>query len=204
MVVRIHNVSKWLTVPAGEILYLKGDGPRRVRIELNAAAPCRADVVVLDQAQRETKTLLGVFQGLETYEFWVDGTAHLILTTDEDVAYFTNDGGQIAEDRPELVSFTSIMNRRARNPQQELMMFKMQQNINRRLDALAAENERLRADIEKVPPHDPETGEIKDGEIGAAASAGTAGEAPSGDAAAASAPDKGEGGSAKPAAVVPA
>lgn len=171
MVVRIHNIGKWSALKPGQILQLAGEHARKIRLEVNCVAPTRVDVI-----EGGKPTFLAVVQGYEVIEFVAGGEAHVAFTSDDETWYFTNDGDQIAAERPEAVSFTTIANRRARNPELERMMFKMEQNINRRLNHLAAENEELRKARDAATPHDPETGEVKNVENDAGATGGNAGE----------------------------
>jgi hypothetical protein len=173
MVVRIHNVSKWAALQPGDILELRGLDRRRVRVEFNCPAPTRIDVVEGDKP-----TFLAIVQGYEVVEFTAGAEVHLVATSEDEVWYFTNDGDQIAVERPEAVSFTKIASRRARNPDLELMMFKMEQNISRRTAALEAELAAMRA---AQAPHDPETGEVEDGEVGDGTADGSDGEAAGGE-----------------------
>lgn len=205
MVVRIHNIAKWAMIPAGQVLKLSGEHRRKVRVEVNCEAPTRLDVIE-GEDEGEKGTFLAVVQGYEVLEFVVSGVARLVPTTEGEVWYFTNDGDQIAADMPELESFTKIASRRARNPELEMMMFKMNQNMERRLATQAAEIEALReAQAAAEVPHNPETGEvIEDGEVGAGNDPGTAGAPAGGEGVIAEPPAAGQVASAKPGAGIPA
>lgn len=159
MVVRIHNASKWSRLEVGHMLELPGtDEVRKVRLEVNCPAPTRLDVIIADKP-----VFLAVVQGYEVVEFSAAGTVVLSADSESDVFYFTNDGDQIAVDRPLAVSFAKVATRRARNPELEMMMFKAEQNIQRRLAAQQEEFEamrearRLEAEAQGA---DGETGEV--------------------------------------------
>jgi len=200
MVVRIHNVSKWVKVPEGKVIELVGDRDRKVRIEVNCPEPTRFDVV-----EGDFLTFLAVVQGYEVLEFVAGAQAHVVPTTEGEVWYFTNDGDQIAEERDDLVSFTKIASRRARNPELELMMFKMNQNMERRMAQQAAEMAAMLAAQAAEVPHDPETGEvIENGEVSSGNDLGTASPPAGGEGGAAEQPAAGQVASAKPAAAIPA
>lgn len=163
MVIRLHNVTKWSRLAPGEALDLRGTQRRKIRVELNCPAPTRLDVLEGDKL-----TFLAVVQGYEVVEFAASADAALVPTSDDEVWYFTNDGDRDAlEKSPFAVSFTKIASRRARNPELERMMFKMEQNMQRRMAKLQAEMDDMRA---AQPPHDPETGEVD--ETGGGAGAG--------------------------------
>lgn len=139
MVVRIHNTSKWSLVKAGGVLELLGQGQRNVRLEVNCPAPTRLDLVYAG----DKTVFLAVAEGHEVIEFVAEDDCYIMPTTDDDFWFFTNDGDQIAVENPHEVPFTKIADRRARNPELERMMFKMEQNVMRRLEAAAAERQAL-------------------------------------------------------------
>lgn len=158
MVVRLHNMGRWAVLKPGDVLQLNGLPRRKVRVEFNTEAPTRIDLV----EPGNVVTFLAVVSGHEVVQFTAGAECHLVASSDGEVWYFTNDGDQIGT-QFQNVSFTKIATRRARNPQMEMMMFKMQQNIDRRLAALAAEQEAWRA----ARAADPETGEVEeDGAVG--------------------------------------
>lgn len=194
MVVRIHNVGKWSVLKPGDMLELVGQAARKVRVEFNCPAPTRVDLVEGDKM-----TFLAVVEGHEVIEFVAGVEVYLAPTSEEEVWYFTNDGEQVAQARPEAVTFTKIASRRARNPELERMMFKMEQNMLRRTAALEAELAEIRA----AAPYDPETGEVAD-EVGDGTADGTAGEATGGEGSDAEQPPTGQVASAKSKPSVPA
>lgn len=157
MVVRIHNTDKWAELKPGEVLKLTGDGFRLIRVQVNCSYPTAFHVVEDDRP-----VFLAVVQGHETLEFSAGASGepvHLVATSEGEVWYFTNDGDRDAFHNENAVSFTKIANRRARNPELERMMFKMEQNMTRRMALLEAENAAWRAAME-AKGIDPDTGEV--------------------------------------------
>lgn len=157
MVVRIHNLTKWHRLPPGGSFNLTGSGLRRVRIEVNCEQPTSFQVI-----EGEHVAFLAVVQGLETLEFSVsDDIASLVPTSEGDVWFFTNHGDVEAFDAGFVESFTKLANRRARNPALEQMMFKLEQNMTRRLsrqsEELAAIERRIEA---RAASADEQTGEL--------------------------------------------
>lgn len=153
MTVKLRNVTKWKLLPIGEVLSLPKREPRLIRLEVNCVADTRVDVV-LD----ETCVFLWAGQGLQTIEFAVPGPCEVVFTSEAEVFYSTDDSGEAGVVDMEETPFTSIMNRRVRNPQIELMMFKMQQNIERRLDQ---QRDEYQAQLARLG-HNPDTGEVND------------------------------------------
>lgn len=197
MVLRIHNVGKWSPLGVGNVLNLKGEQFRKVRVDVNCEQPTAFHIVEGGELGR--LTFVGVVTGLETLEFSISGgdQVHLTAASDGEVWYFTNDGDSHANEDLEAVSFTQVMPQRAqRNPEMERMMWRMEQNMNRRLQQQQGEFEAMiAAQAEReaaAPPEQQEPPkEAKPDEVGAAASAGTASKAKSGKAKpAASEPEK--------------
>jgi hypothetical protein len=156
MVVRIHNRDKWAVIEPGKALALIGDDERPVRIEVNCAGAARFDLV--DLAGDYTFLTVVPAGGMQVIEFVARKGDVLVPSSDEEVWYFTNDGERVSTESTE-VSFASVMTRKARNPQLELMMFKMEQNFERRLKLQAAEVAAIKA---ANPGLNTETGEIED------------------------------------------
>lgn len=141
MTVKLHSLSRWLPLNSGDAIVFEkssGTGERRVRLHLNLARQTTFFVEDKDGA----RLLATLPAGLETVEFSAAGK----------VAVFAEDGAaevhyQTSEYEPthvrvvDPVIFTKIANRRHRNPELEEMMFRMNQNLERRLAIQAAEIE---------------------------------------------------------------
>lgn len=170
MVVRMHNLSKWSRLEPGHALELKGDTLRKIRLEVNCDQPTSFYV-----GEGAGAVLLGVVQGLELFEFSAEGDVLVVPTTEGDVFYYTVDGGVDATDSLER-SFTTLANRRTRNPQLELILWKQEQNMRRRELAIAEEVAAMRAMVAERQGADAETGEVKDEQpaVGAGDGAGGA------------------------------
>lgn len=161
MVIRLHNVSKWKLLEQGFLPFV-GDHHRKIRIDVNCEVVTRFDIVQPGEGDDDDKlTMLAAgVQGLETLEFSAPADTVLHVTSEGEVWYFTNEGDDQSVPGVEDEIFTTIANRRARNPQLEMMMFKQEQNMNRRLKAQAAEFQAM-IDAAGVR-HDTVTGEIDD------------------------------------------
>lgn len=135
MVVKLHNTDKWSGLAPGKLLSFDGSAPRVIRVDFNCPEPTRLDLVDL----RGKVTFLAVVHGRETVEFTAVGDVDLVATADDEIWYFTDygDGGGAYESYE--ASFTKLANRRVRNPDLELMMFKAEQRINARLALLDQE-----------------------------------------------------------------
>lgn len=146
---RIHNVSKWALYDPKTGLTFEGMPGRRIELQFNTVTKAR--VVLVGE---ERNTFLAVIDGMDRIEFSADERiVDIVVTSDDEVWYFTNEGQQAAVSRPEAVSFTRMMSRRQRNPQLERMMFEMRQNEARReaiLQAQSAEFAKFQADREAL------------------------------------------------------
>lgn len=162
MVKRLHNLSKWRELKAGDGIEFVGERDRRVRIEFNTETATRLHLVHGDDDDTQV-TFVTVVEGFDVVEFTAPGNCVLAATSDGEVWYFTNEGDVEATDR-QAVSFTKVMNRRARNPELERMMWKMEQNIAARMTVMEAELEARYAATGQR--YDPDTGEVEDDEVG--------------------------------------
>ena len=162
MVVRLHNISKWAPLKAGRLLELPGSQPRLIRLEVNCEAPARFDLVGADG---KSVAFLAVVTGHEVIEFSAEATVRVGATSEGEVWFFTNDGEDVTV-RTDGPTFTSVMARRARNPDLERVMRRAREREGRLLESMRREFDqreaRLRADMAKAksPPHDPATGEV--------------------------------------------
>lgn len=164
--VRVHNVTKWARLPKGEELEIVGDALRRVRLEVNSPERAKAYLVREDAPP----VFLAVSEGLGVIEFSTPAEkVRVQFVSDEPVWYYTAEGDQIAVARPESPSFVRVASRRERNHELEQMMFKMEQNMNRRIALQFEDLERARAQLEAYRASqavaagaDEETGEVSD------------------------------------------
>lgn len=143
MVVRVHNLTKWQQLQPGAELRLPGDGGRSVRVDFNVTMPT---VVYLLHGEGKM-TLIGRVDGLDSVEFSApQGNLVLVCDSEGDVWFFTNDGVVFANDVSDQTHWTNVMTREQRNPQQDLIMYQMQQNAKRRerelLEEIARRDER--------------------------------------------------------------
>lgn len=164
--VRIHDVDKWSHMPSGKVLDVSGEGRHGVRVEFNTSAPTMF-TLQRSLAGGEVLVLLGVIDGLGALEFSLDGEGYIVADGDGDVWFFTN-VEEPAWDGAAFKSFTTLMTRKARNRDQERMMFKLEQNIRRQFEKQRVEREvqdaEFRAYLERKGL-DAETGEVIDESI---------------------------------------
>lgn len=165
MVYRLNDVTAWKQLVAGSALFLPGQA-RKVRFDVNAPGPCRADIVI-----EGNPIFLGFFEGLETFEFHVPGDVELVFTGPDEVWFQTADGQSIGYEAL-AASYTKPMQRKARNPDLERMLYKLELSARRREAAMQADMEARLAALAAKQGADPETGEVSDGKVdGDAASA---------------------------------
>lgn len=141
MAVKLENLSKWTRLPVGKPLALDGKQDRWIRLHVNCAVPTHFTAVPFTEDSEEPgdPVFLAVVQGRETIEFVASGYVEIIVTGEDDIFYFTPDGDQIAVEFEDARSFTKIASRRARNPELEYLMYKQQQNIERRMTAMQSD-----------------------------------------------------------------
>lgn len=192
MGVRLHNLTKWQRLAVGEHLMLRGSGPRPVRIELNTSGPAAVHVVQDDGRPVFVATVVG----LEVLEFSVEANEAFVLVSDPlfdenapdpvpelQVWYFTNLLEAVPDAELSPVSFTKLANRKVRNRDLEMMVFRSERNQMKRLQIMQAQMVRMEAAMAGAAAAvDPKTGEVTGDETGRGA--GTGAEGASGDQAA--------------------
>lgn len=177
---RLHNLTKWAVLAPGDVLALAPGEARRMRFEFNSVAAARVDLRIAD-----AMVFLAVVNGHDWVEFTVpasDVESALVVTSDDDVFYFTDVGDSVTVEsyKPTM---TKIAKRRARNRDLEMMQYLQEQKINARMARMEAEmRARYGAPLEVEPE-----AEAKPDDGSTEAPAGGAG-----------APKKPAGGGAKP------
>lgn len=149
----IWNLDKWTPLVEGKAVAFERDEPRKVRLEVNAAGNACLYALV----GQETRFVAFV-QGRDVVEFVVPGKFGLVSDGDP-VWIYTIDGDRWTYVEAEPVPFTRIHVERARSPELELMVARMQANMEKRLATQAQELGRL---LERRaaagPPHDEPAG----------------------------------------------
>lgn len=142
MTIKLGSLSRWALFPQGALtLAGREEGERRIRIQFNCEAETALYRVVEGVEDQQLVVVVG--PGAETVEFVAAGEVGLIAVTREgaQVWYQTADTEPTHVEVLDPVIFTRIANRRHRNPEMEEMMFRMQQNMERRLAQTAGEIE---------------------------------------------------------------
>ena len=121
---RIHNLADWHLVEPGKAINFERADKRRVLLHVNAPAPA---ALYYHSSDGEV-ILLGRVIGRDTIEFSTMGEFAL-TAEDGDVWFQTIDGEQIEIVIPDPVILTKIIERRARNPEFDRMMYEMRKNM---------------------------------------------------------------------------
>lgn len=140
MVVKLNSLSRWSALaPEQAIVFAGSDvAERRVRIDFNLEAVTSFFIRVDD----EERFLCTLREGQETIEFNAAGTFRVYAEKGSGVVqYVSADLEPTFSEIVDPVIFTKIANRRHRNPELEEMMFRMNQNLERRLAQQADEFE---------------------------------------------------------------
>ncbi|RUW53591.1 hypothetical protein EOA32_08755 [Mesorhizobium sp. M1A.F.Ca.ET.072.01.1.1] len=114
---------------------------RSIRLDVRASAPVHVYLHTNEFGEivDEFMTVLPV--GLSAVEF-LSGGCSLVLSSTGPLAYFTPEIEAVAFENVEEETFTTIAQRRERNPEVEWMEFLMNQNINARMAAMDEEFQR--------------------------------------------------------------
>lgn len=161
MAIKLDDLASWKLVPQGEVLTLAGelDDPRRIRIDLNCEDRTWVYVSAA-QIKVDAQFVAAVGPGLDTIEFYAGGelAVRFAPASPDDkpsqVWVYTAEIEPNVAPAPDAVSFTEIHQRRARNPELEMMQLIARTN-ERRMDEKMAQLEALIAEKERVANVDP-------------------------------------------------
>lgn len=146
---RINSVYDWTPLRGDQQVNIPCDfdGLRLVRLRVNSPAPV---ALYLTQPNKEDSFFLALVNGLDEIQFNIDGP-YTFFTDGGELWWNTIDGVDSHVEAVDPTSFTTIMQRRTRNPELELMEFKMREN-QRRMDAIMARWEQ--EETAKVQAHE--------------------------------------------------
>lgn len=125
---KIMNLLDWRLVEPGKAVNFERNVPRRVRLHVNAPSPAS---LYYNGADGEI-VLLGRVVGRDVIEFAAEGE-FAITAEGGDVWFQTIDGEQFQIVIPDPVILTKIIERRARNPEFDRMVYEMQKNMEARM-----------------------------------------------------------------------
>jgi len=138
MTVKLNSIERWTVLEAGSSINFAAaaEGARRVRLNVNCANPT---TFYFENAEGP-RLLAAVPAGVDVIEFNADGAFAVFPQEGAgEVHYQTAEAEATAHHVVDPVIFTKLAQRRHRNPELEEMMFRMQQNMERRLALQANE-----------------------------------------------------------------
>lgn len=173
MAIKLDELSCWKLLKRGENLLLPcdHDEPRRVRIDLNVEERTWIYVASEHIKAVDAQFVAAVGPGCETLEFWGQGDLAITFAPDAPEDHPAQVWLYTAEIEPNVsasddaVSFTEIHQRRARNPELEMMQLIARQNERRldekmaHLEALISEKEKQYVDTGEAPEPAGQSGE---------------------------------------------
>lgn len=141
MVVKLNSLARWACLDPKDAIAFEGnkDNERLIRLHLNLEA---VTSFYIQDDERGTNFLCTMQPGMDVLEFYCAGDFRVFAEEGSGVVHY-----QSADLEPTFaevvdpVIFTKIANRRHRNPELEEMMFRMNQNLERRLAQQAGELE---------------------------------------------------------------
>lgn len=130
----LQDLEKWRPIGSGEMVVFDRSHRRKVRLNVNAPQPTAFYI----HTDKEAKFLARV-DGLDIIEFVVEGKFE--ISANNEVNIYTSEWEKTSFENVSE-SLVRIMQRKARNPELEEMMYFMQKNLETRLAQQAAELER--------------------------------------------------------------
>lgn len=136
----IKSVYDWQMMDIGEAVSFTSELPhqRSVRLRVNAPSPAQLWLQQEGEGNEINKMFLASVSGLDEIRFEVVGGFTLFVTGGE-VWFDTLDGVRADVEPVDDTSFTTIVTRKLRNPEQEIMEHLARQNMEKMLAAQRAE-----------------------------------------------------------------
>lgn len=146
MNIKLNDLDRWQSLPKGKALKFPAKWARRVRLSVNV--PASTNLYVTFEETGETRFLAHAPVGLTELEFSARGGLAIAPDGDGEFWFLT---AELERTRFESVTeaFTEIVQRAPRNYDLEMMMWRAEQNANRRLAAQFAEMEKRMAEATK-------------------------------------------------------
>lgn len=139
MVVKLNSLARWSSLDRTNRIRFTGDdaGERMVRIQFNLES---VTSFYIGRDEMDADLLCTIGPGVEIVEFSAAGDFYVFAEKDAGmVKYQSADLEPTFSEVVDPVIFTKIANRRHRNPELEEMMYRMQENMERRLEQQAHE-----------------------------------------------------------------
>lgn len=123
----LKDLGRWQALGEGASIRFEADKMRRFRLEVNT--PNRTRFYLVNGTD---VTFLASVDGYEVIQF-IAPEVFEITSDGAEALIYTTEFEQTSVEIPDAVIFTKIAERRARNPELEYMMSKVQENMDRRL-----------------------------------------------------------------------
>ncbi|MER8599677.1 hypothetical protein NKH09_17525 [Mesorhizobium sp. M1339] len=143
---KLGDLSRW-RLHDEKALFFADHKVRTIRLDVRAAAPVHVYLHTNSDGEVVDEFLTVLPAGLSAVEFLSNGCS-LVLDSTGPVVYFSPEIEAVAFENVEEETFTTIAQRRERNPEVEWMEFLMNQNINARMAAMDEEFQRRLAAME--------------------------------------------------------
>lgn len=136
----LNDIAKWVPLAGGEVIRFGGKRPRPIKLEMNTSEPA---VIMIHIDGEDVPRLLARVTGRETLSFVVPGPFEIMhRSIDAEVYVLAADGAKVHRENMAVEAYTTLHERRARNPELEFIQWQMNKNMEKRLAMQAAEFER--------------------------------------------------------------
>lgn len=138
--ITVNDVHNWVELGLGEVIEYPAERPRPVTLDVNTSGEA---VIMIQLANEKAPRLLALVKGRETIKFAVPCAYQIMHKSPEsDVYVLTADGSKVHREAMGEEAFTTLHERRPRDPNLEYMMYTMEQNFQRRMKIQEAQIER--------------------------------------------------------------
>lgn len=144
--INLSDVVNWRPMKDGEQIKFHSDRPRPVTLDFNSSGRAKLHLV-FPNGQTQ---FLAVVNGRETVKFVTPGAYGIAYSAEADVQVFilTSDGAEVHRENIEDEVYTTLYDPGLRDPDHERLIQQINAKVQRRLDMMEAQYERLLEEAE--------------------------------------------------------
>lgn len=150
--INLNDIVNWRPLKDGEQIKFHSDRPRPVTLDFNTSGPAKLFILLMNKEHPVLEPqFLATVNGRETVKFVTPGAYGIAYSAEPDVQVFilTSDGAEVHRENIEDEVYTTLYDPGLRDPDHERLIQQINAKVQRRLDMMEAQYERLLYEAEK-------------------------------------------------------